>query len=93
MLELWEKGSFLTLGGYNIKTAIIKLMKVNFGSEAATFGAARPVGDFRRPDVEAHFIMAAWDNMIGPPALVLATSSRQATVARLRSCTPTPRAG
>ena len=41
------KGLLFDTGGYNIKTAMMELMKFDCGGSAATLGAARAVGELR----------------------------------------------
>eukprot|EP00584_Thalassiosira_punctigera_P013845 CAMPEP_0172553454 /NCGR_PEP_ID=MMETSP1067-20121228/51021_1 /TAXON_ID=265564 ORGANISM="Thalassiosira punctigera, Strain Tpunct2005C2" /NCGR_SAMPLE_ID=MMETSP1067 /ASSEMBLY_ACC=CAM_ASM_000444 /LENGTH=611 /DNA_ID=CAMNT_0013341647 /DNA_START=143 /DNA_END=1978 /DNA_ORIENTATION=+ len=64
------KGLLFDTGGYNIKTAMMELMKFDCGGSAAVLGAARAVGDIQPPGVEAHFIVAACENMINARAVV-----------------------
>ena len=74
------KGLIFDTRGYTIKTAMIKLMKSDCGV-ATVLGAARAVGDFRSPDVEAHFVLTTWENMSGPrvlaPSNVLVSSNNR----------------
>ena len=53
------KGLLFDTGGYNIKVAMMELMKFDCGGAAAVLGAARAVGDLAPEGVEAHFIVAA----------------------------------
>ena len=53
------KGLLFDTGGYNIKTAMMELMKFDCGGAAAVIGAARAIGHLRPEGVEAHFIVAA----------------------------------
>jgi len=64
------KGLLFDTGGYNIKTAMMELMKFDCGGSAATLGAARAVGELAPEGVEAHFIVAACENMINERAVV-----------------------
>jgi leucyl aminopeptidase len=53
------KGLLFDTGGYNIKTAMMELMKFDCGGAAAVIGAARAIGQLRPEGVEAHFVVAA----------------------------------
>jgi leucyl aminopeptidase len=64
------KGLLFDTGGYNIKTAMMELMKFDCGGSAAVLGAARSIGELCPEGVEAHFVVAACQNMIGSKALV-----------------------
>ncbi|KAL7537396.1 hypothetical protein ACHAWF_009348 [Thalassiosira exigua] len=64
------KGLLFDTGGYNIKTAMMELMKFDCGGAAAVLGAARAVGALKPPGVEAHFVVAACENMINARAVV-----------------------
>jgi len=64
------KGLLFDTGGYNIKTAGMELMKFDCGGAAAVLGAARAVGALTPDGVEAHFIVAACENMINEKAIV-----------------------
>jgi len=64
------KGLLFDTGGYNIKTAGMELMKFDCGGSAAVLGAARAVGELAPEGVEAHFIVAACENMINDKAIV-----------------------
>eukprot|EP00559_Dactyliosolen_fragilissimus_P005112 CAMPEP_0184855614 /NCGR_PEP_ID=MMETSP0580-20130426/800_1 /TAXON_ID=1118495 /ORGANISM="Dactyliosolen fragilissimus" /LENGTH=532 /DNA_ID=CAMNT_0027350167 /DNA_START=144 /DNA_END=1742 /DNA_ORIENTATION=+ len=64
------KGLLFDTGGYNIKTAMMELMKFDCGGAAAVLGAARAVGHLAPDDVEAHFVVAACENMINEKAYV-----------------------
>jgi len=64
------KGLLFDTGGYNIKTGMMELMKFDCGGAAAVLGAARAVGDTQPPGVEAHFVVAACENMINAKAMV-----------------------
>ncbi|KAE9602353.1 hypothetical protein Lal_00049869 [Lupinus albus] len=66
-LALVGKGLTFDSGGYNIKTGpacSIELMKFDMGGSAAVFGAAKALGQIKPLGVEAHFIVAACENMI-----------------------------
>jgi leucyl aminopeptidase len=64
------KGLTFDSGGLNIKGAGsgIEMMKTDMGGSAATFGAAKAIGQIK-PDVEVHFIVAATENMISGHAI------------------------
>mmetsp|Transcript_36387 Transcript_36387/g.109228 ORF Transcript_36387/g.109228 Transcript_36387/m.109228 type:complete len:606 (-) Transcript_36387:180-1997(-) len=64
------KGLLFDTGGYNIKTGGMELMKFDCGGAAAVLGAARAIGELRPDGVEAHFIVAACENMINEKAFV-----------------------
>jgi hypothetical protein len=64
------KGLLFDTGGYNIKTGMMELMKFDCGGAAAVLGAARAVGALAPSGVEAHFIVAACENMINEKAMV-----------------------
>mmetsp|Transcript_28650 Transcript_28650/g.43811 ORF Transcript_28650/g.43811 Transcript_28650/m.43811 type:complete len:628 (+) Transcript_28650:64-1947(+) len=64
------KGLLFDTGGYNIKTAGMELMKFDCGGSAAVLGAAKAVGELAPEGVEAHFIVAACENMINDRAIV-----------------------
>jgi len=64
------KGLLFDTGGYNIKTAMMELMKFDCGGSAAVLGAARAIGELSPEGVEAHFIVAACENMINSKAMV-----------------------
>ncbi|XP_020091863.1 leucine aminopeptidase 2, chloroplastic-like [Ananas comosus] len=66
-LAIVGKGLTFDSGGYNIKTGpgcSIELMKFDMGGAAATFGAAKAIGQIKPPGVEVHFVVAACENMI-----------------------------
>jgi len=69
-LAIIGKGLTFDSGGLNLKVAGsgIETMKIDMGGAAATFGAAKTIGELR-PDVEVHFISAATENMISGHAL------------------------
>jgi leucyl aminopeptidase len=64
------KGVTFDSGGLNIKGAGsgIETMKMDMGGAAATFGAAKAIGQLK-PDVEVHFISAVAENMISGKAI------------------------
>jgi leucyl aminopeptidase len=64
------KGLLFDTGGYNIKTQMMDLMKFDCGGSAAVFGAARVIAEMAPEGVEAHFIVAACENMINSRAMV-----------------------
>jgi len=64
------KGLLFDTGGHNIKTQMMELMKFDCGGSAAVLGAARAVGELQPEGVEAHFIVAACENMISAKAYV-----------------------
>lgn len=64
------KGLLFDTGGYNIKTAMMEAMKFDCGGSAAILGAARAIGEIAPEGVEAHFIVAACENMINEKAMV-----------------------
>lgn len=64
------KGLLFDTGGYNIKVGMMELMKFDCGGAAAVLGAARSVGANKPDGVEAHFVVAACENMINERAIV-----------------------
>lgn len=77
------KGLLFDTGEYNIKTGMMELMKFDCGGAAAVFGAARAIGELQPADVEAHFIVAACENMISDKAIVpsdIVTASNGKTI-------------
>ncbi len=64
------KGLTFDSGGLNIKGvgSGIETMKMDMGGAAATFGAAKAIGQLQ-PDVEVHFISAVTENMISGRAM------------------------
>jgi leucyl aminopeptidase len=64
------KGLLFDTGGYNIKTQMMEMMKFDCGGAAAVLGAARAVAELQPAGVEAHFIVAACENMINEKAVV-----------------------
>jgi leucyl aminopeptidase len=69
-LAIVGKGVTFDSGGLNIKGAGsgIETMKMDMGGAAATFGAAKAIGQLK-PDVEVHFISAVAENMISGKAI------------------------
>jgi leucyl aminopeptidase len=69
-LAIVGKGLTFDSGGYNIKGSGsgIETMKMDMGGAAATFGAAKAIGQLK-PDVEVHFISAVTENMISGKAM------------------------
>ena len=66
------KGLTFDSGGYNIKAgagSMIEMMKFDMGGAGATLGAARIIAETAPPGVEAHFIIASCENMIGSRGL------------------------
>jgi len=64
------KGLTFDSGGYNIKAgagSMIEKMKFDMGGAGAVLGAARAVAELA-PAVEAHFIIAACENMVSAEA-------------------------
>eukprot|EP00611_Tribonema_gayanum_P025608 TRINITY_DN5875_c0_g1_i1.p1 TRINITY_DN5875_c0_g1~~TRINITY_DN5875_c0_g1_i1.p1 ORF type:complete len:612 (+),score=247.88 TRINITY_DN5875_c0_g1_i1:89-1837(+) len=71
-VALIGKGLTFDSGGYNIKAgagSMIELMKFDMGGAAATLGAAKVIGALAPESVEAHFIVAACENMISDRAM------------------------
>ena len=64
------KGLLFDTGGYNIKTAMMELMKTDCGGAAGVLGAARAIGALKPPGVECHFVIAACENMISGRGVV-----------------------
>jgi leucyl aminopeptidase len=64
------KGLLFDTGGYNIKTSMMELMKFDCGGSAAVLGAARTIAALAPEGVEAHFIVAACENMINERSMV-----------------------
>jgi len=64
------KGLLFDTGGYNIKTAMMELMKFDCGGAAAVLGAARAIGQLKPEGVEAHICVAACENMINGKGVV-----------------------
>jgi len=67
-IGLVGKGLLFDTGGYNVKTQLMELMKFDCGGAAAILGAARAIGQLQPAGVEAHFIVAACENMINQKA-------------------------
>jgi leucyl aminopeptidase len=64
------KGLLFDTGGYNIKTAMMELMKFDCGGAAAVLGAAYTIATLQPEGVEVHFVVAACENMINERAVV-----------------------
>jgi leucyl aminopeptidase len=64
------KGLLFDTGGYNIKTAMMELMKFDCGGAAAVLGAAYSTATLQPEGVEVHFVVAACENMINERAVV-----------------------
>ncbi|CAJ1904234.1 unnamed protein product [Cylindrotheca closterium] len=64
------KGLLFDTGGYNIKTAMMELMKFDCGGAAAVLGAARAIGQLKPEGVEVHICVAACENMINGKGVV-----------------------
>ncbi len=64
------KGLLFDTGGYNIKTAMMELMKFDCGGAAAVLGAAKAISQIQPPGVECHFVVAACENMINAKGIV-----------------------
>lgn len=65
------KGITFDSGGYNLKTgpgSLIEHMKIDMGGGGAVLGSAMIVGALEPSGVEAHFIVAACENMIASDA-------------------------
>jgi leucyl aminopeptidase len=69
-LGIIGKGLTFDSGGLNLKTggSGIETMKMDMGGAAATFGAAKAIGQLQ-PPVEVHFISAVTENMISGRAM------------------------
>lgn len=69
-LAIVGKGLTFDSGGLNIKPtgSGIEMMKTDMSGSAATFGAAKAIGQLK-PDVEVHFIAAVTENMISGRAM------------------------
>jgi len=66
------KGLTFDSGGYNLKAgpgSMIEMMKFDMGGAGATLGAAKIIAQQKPAGVEAHFIIAACENMIGSRGL------------------------
>ncbi|KAG2486113.1 hypothetical protein HYH03_015208 [Edaphochlamys debaryana] len=66
------KGLTFDSGGYNLKAgagSMIEMMKFDMGGAGATLGAARILADLKPAGVEAHFIIAACENMVAGEGL------------------------
>ncbi|VEU35739.1 unnamed protein product [Pseudo-nitzschia multistriata] len=64
------KGLLFDTGGYNIKTAMMELMKFDCGGAAAVLGAALTTAALRPKGVECHFVVAACENMVNDRGIV-----------------------
>jgi leucyl aminopeptidase len=69
-LGIVGKGLLFDTGGYNIKTAMMELMKFDCGGAAAVLGAMRALGELQPPHVQVHCFVAACENMISHRAYV-----------------------
>lgn len=58
------KGVTFDTGGYNIKVAMMELMKFDMGGAGAVFGAAKAIAGLAPEGVEVHFISALADNAV-----------------------------
>ncbi|MEB3887119.1 leucyl aminopeptidase [Lyngbya sp. CCY1209] len=69
-LAIVGKGLTFDSGGLNLKPSGsgIEMMKMDMGGAAATFGAAKAIGQLK-PDAEVHFISAVTENMISGRAM------------------------
>ena len=63
-LAVVGKGLTFDAGGYNIKLAMMELMKFDMGGSGATLGAAKAISLLKTENVEIHFIIASCENMI-----------------------------
>lgn len=71
-VALVGKGLTFDSGGYNIKAgagSMIELMKFDMGGSGCTLGAAKAIGQMKPKGVEAHFIVAACENMVSEKAM------------------------
>ena len=71
-VALVGKGLTFDSGGYNIKAgagSMIEKMKFDMGGAGAVLGAARTVAELAPEDVEAHFVIAACENMVSERAM------------------------
>ncbi|CAM9937203.1 unnamed protein product [Scytosiphon promiscuus] len=71
-VALIGKGLTFDSGGYNIKAgagSLIELMKFDMGGSACTLGAAKAIAQLKPEGVEAHFIVAACENMVSEKAM------------------------
>uniref|UniRef100_A0A7S4B3P5 Cytosol aminopeptidase domain-containing protein n=2 Tax=Chrysotila carterae TaxID=13221 RepID=A0A7S4B3P5_CHRCT len=71
-VALIGKGLTFDSGGYNIKAgagSMIEKMKFDMGGAGAVLGAARVVAELAPDHVEAHFIIAACENMVSANAM------------------------
>jgi len=77
------KGLLFDTGGYNIKVAMMELMKFDCGGSAAVLGAAKAIGKLEPENAEIHFIVAACENMVNEKAYVpsdILTASNGVTI-------------
>jgi leucyl aminopeptidase len=70
ILGIVGKGLLFDSGGYNIKTAMMEMMKFDCGGAAAILGAASILASLKPPNVQVHFVIAACENMINERAMV-----------------------
>jgi len=68
-LAVVGKGLTFDAGGYNIKIAMMELMKFDMGGSGATLGAAKACSLLKPENVEVHFIIASCENMINEKAM------------------------
>ncbi|GMH98272.1 hypothetical protein TrVE_jg6132 [Triparma verrucosa] len=68
-LAVVGKGLTFDAGGYNIKLAMMELMKFDMGGSGATLGAAKAISLLKPENVEIHFIIASCENMINEKAM------------------------
>ncbi|CAM9588214.1 unnamed protein product [Chrysoparadoxa australica] len=71
-LALVGKGLTFDSGGYNLKAgagSMIEMMKFDMGGSAAVLGTAKAIGLLGPDGVEAHFIVAACENMVSDKAM------------------------
>lgn len=85
-VALVGKGLTFDSGGYNIKAgagSMIEKMKFDMGGAGAVLGAARAIAELQPAGVEAHFIVAACENMVSAEAMRpgdILTASNQKTI-------------
>lgn len=85
-VALVGKGLTFDSGGYNIKAgagSMIEKMKFDMGGAGAVLGAARAIAELQPAGVEAHFIIAACENMVSAEAMRpgdILTASNQKTI-------------
>ena len=89
-LAVVGKGLTFDAGGYNIKTAMMELMKFDMGGSAAVMGAAKAVSMLKPENVEIHFIVASCENMINEKAMrpgdILTASNGKTIEVRRSTC-------